>query len=41
MDVRYEGKKATLIFLDEEREEVRGDNFNKQVYDTNLAYIYR
>lgn len=37
IDVQYsnENKKATLIFLDEERGEIREVNFNKQVYENN------
>jgi hypothetical protein len=35
VDVQYEegNKKATLVFLDEKRGEIREVNFNKQVYD--------
>jgi hypothetical protein len=35
IDVQYtnENKKATLVFLDEERGEIREVNFNKQIYD--------
>lgn len=35
IDVRYEDKKAVMIFLDEERGEIREVNFNKQSYDGN------
>lgn len=40
IDVQYsnDNKKATLIFLDEERGEIREVNFNKQVYD-NGKYV--
>jgi hypothetical protein len=33
VDVTYEDKKATLVFLHEEKGEIREVNFNKQVYD--------
>ena len=33
VDVIFEDKKATLVFLDESRGEIREVNFNKQVYD--------
>jgi hypothetical protein len=33
VDVVYEDKKATLVFLDEERGEIREVNFNKQSFD--------
>jgi hypothetical protein len=35
VDVVYEDKKATLVFLHEEKGEIREVNFNKQVYDEN------
>lgn len=38
VDVKYEdeGAKAILIFLDEERGEIREVNFNTKVYDTDI-----
>ena len=33
VDVTFEDKKATIIFLDEEMGEIREVNFNKQKYD--------
>jgi hypothetical protein len=33
VDVVFEDKKATLVFLDEDRGEIREVNFNKQKYD--------
>ena len=33
VDVIFEDKKATLVFLDESKGEIREVNFNKQVYD--------
>jgi hypothetical protein len=33
VDVSFEEKKATLVFLDEDRGEIREVNYNKQVYD--------
>lgn len=33
VDVQFEDKKATLVFLDENRGEIREVNFNKQSYD--------
>lgn len=35
VDVTFEDKKAVLVFLDEERGEIREVNFNKQVYDND------
>lgn len=37
VDVVYEDKKATLIFLDEERGEIREVTWNKQVYDQETS----
>lgn len=33
VNVEFEGQKATLTFLDEEKAEIREVNFNKQVFD--------
>lgn len=35
VDVTFEDKKATLVFLDESRGEIREVNFNKQKYDND------
>lgn len=35
VDVVFEGQKATLVFLHEERGEIREVNFNKQSYDSD------
>lgn len=35
VDVEYDGKKAVMTFLDQERQEVRIVNFNKQSYDND------